>query len=137
MTRTRLLVGVLSLAALLAGCATAGVPERVESDVTALDLGRRYTGWYYRGDLDRLWERFTPEMRDALDREELAEVRDRLTRRLGREAELLDERVERGDDDFRLYLRTVRFDRAPERAVLLFAIDGEGRIGGFYIRPAG
>jgi len=100
------------------------------------ESGRQFTQWFYNEELDRLWELFADEMKSAMndDPDQLAGVRDQV-RPLGAEVEVVDEQVAEADG-YMVYLRTVRFANQDGRFVIQWAIDDEGKIGGFYIRPA-
>src|SRR3954451_10855062 len=94
---------VLVIAA--AGCSVGGErPPR-----TLLEQGRLYTSWLYGSQYQKLWDRFSPEMRDSFGSvADLASFAGRAVSRLGPERRAIDERV---DDvaPFRVYQRTASF----------------------------
>lgn len=133
------LVTVLALAvpASLAGTPWAQEQEQEQArEPSTREAGRQFTQWFYNDELDKLWERFSDEMKSAMDDDvdELAGVREQI-RPLGAEVEVVDEQVVESDG-FMVYLRTVRFANQEGRVRIQWAIEEDGEIGGFYIRPA-
>src|SRR5690606_4492671 len=58
-----LLVGLLAVLSATVGC------EEISSSgagSTTTELGRRYTGWLHAGDVESLWERFSPSLRETV-----------------------------------------------------------------------
>jgi Peptidase family M23/Protein of unknown function (DUF3887) len=98
------------------------------------ELGQRYTGWFYTGDLDQLWQRFTPAMQKNLDREKLTAFREQLQAQIGSEASVLRERVTRSGTG-QVYLRTAKFEKAESPIIVQWTMDQQGRISGFFVRP--
>ncbi|HEU4698823.1 MAG TPA: hypothetical protein VFS40_06575 [Gemmatimonadales bacterium] len=102
----------------------------------ALDLGQTYTGWLYRDEHARLWDRFGPEMRRAFGTED--SLRLYLTQTLaglGAERGTPTERVDR-EDSTRVYTRVAAFERAPNPMMLQWTLAPSGTITGFFLRPA-
>ena len=101
----------------------------------ALTLGRALSEDFRAGRLQALWERMTPQMREALgSAEALGAVRSAVETQFGPEETLLSEEEGKAQG-YRLYLRIA--DHAKEGAPLVtqFAFDGEDRIAGFFVRP--
>ncbi|ALA85397.1 peptidase M23 [Stenotrophomonas maltophilia] len=97
--------------------------------------GAMLTAQFYEGHVDALWERMTPQMQVGLQSpQSLVALREQVLAGWGAETELVSEKVEKVDG-FDTYLRQARFARSPAIIQVLWAIDAEGRIGGFYIRP--
>src|SRR5512138_3006798 len=93
-------------AAALAACA----PRGGESPHTLMEQGRLYTSWLYGSQYEKLWNRFSPEMRETFGSvADLASFAGRAVTRLGPERRALDERVE-DDAALRVYRRTASFD---------------------------
>lgn len=115
--------------ALLAAVGQASAQEEV------LDLGRQSTADFQQGAVDRLWERMTDEMHQALgSAEALEEVRASLEEQVGAEEQVLSEDVASAQQH-RVYLRTARHAKGGAAIVTQFAFDGEDRIAGFFVRP--
>ncbi len=116
---------VVSFSALI-GAAAAADPRQ---------QGAALTTQFYEGHIDALWERMTPQMQAGLQSpQNLVALREQVLAGWGAETELVSEKVEKVDG-FDTYLRQARFARSPDLIQVLWAIDADGRIGGFYIRP--
>ncbi|VUM23536.1 M23 family metallopeptidase [Stenotrophomonas maltophilia] len=116
---------VVSFSALI-GAAAAADPRQ---------QGAALTTQFYEGHIDALWERMTPQMQAGLQSpQNLVALREQVLAGWGAETELVSEKVEKVDG-FDTYLRQARFARSPDVIQVLWAIDADGRIGGFYIRP--
>ncbi len=60
-----------------------------------LEQGRQYTTWLYGNQYEKLWNRFSPEMRQTFGSvTDLASFASRAVTRMGREQGAVDERVE-------------------------------------------
>lgn len=121
----------LMLAAAALACGGETVPDR-----SPMALGQTYTDWFYRGDVDQLWERFTPELQDAFGaRDSLVAYRERTVADLGRETGAPREAVSDAGP-MQVYARVADFERASDPMLLEWAIDSSGAISGFVLRPA-
>src|SRR3954452_22588011 len=86
--------------------AAAGCTARGDQPRTLLEQGRLYTSWLYGSQYQKLWDRFSPEMRQTFGSVgDLASFAGSAVSRLGPERKAIDERV---DDvaPFRVYQRT-------------------------------
>lgn len=118
-------------AALAAAC----VPGGDRPDTLLLEQGRQYTRWLYGSQYDKLWDRFSPEMRQTFGSvAELASFAGRAVTRLGREQGSVDERVEE-DAAFRVYSRSASFDNAPRRMRIEWSLTEDGEVTGLLLRP--
>ena len=123
--------GLIGLAA-LAACA----PRREERPRTLLEQGRQYTDWLYGSQYQKLWDRFSPEMRQTFGSvSELASFAGRAVSRLGPEHGVVDERVERASA-FQVYSRTASFDHARHPMLLEWSLGPDGKVTGLVLRPA-
>src|SRR6185436_19516602 len=101
---------IWGVAAALAAVACAPGSERPEQLV--LEHGRQYTSWLYGNQYEKLWGRFSPQMRQTFGSvTDLASFASRAVTRMGREQGAVDERVER-TEPFGVYSRTASFDNA-------------------------
>ncbi len=75
-----------------------------------LEMGRQLTQWFYEGELDQIWGRFSSEMREALVSIESfgAFQAQAIDAQLGSEIQVLNERVQ-PVEGYQVYLRTARF----------------------------
>ncbi|HEX6643210.1 MAG TPA: hypothetical protein VF037_00950 [Gemmatimonadales bacterium] len=122
----------LALAAAL--CASACERAAPEGDAEA--NGRLYTEWFYGQDFDRLWERFSPELKQEFpSAAELARFAGTTVAELGAERGAARERVVR-EDSVTVYTRLASFERAPNPVLLQWTLARDGRVTGFVVRPA-
>ncbi len=100
-----------------------------------LATGRALTADFQQGRFERIWARMTGEMQALLgSAAALGEVARDVGIRFGAERAILSEEVKRYlDYDF--YLRISEYENSPGAIVTRWAIDREGRIAGFFIRP--
>ena len=101
-----------------------------------MEQGRLYTTWLYGSQFDKLWDRFSPEMRQTFGSvSELASFAGLAVSRLGAEHGVVDERVERASP-FQVYSRTASFDHARHRMLLEWSLGPDGQVTGLVLRPA-
>lgn len=99
------------------------------------ETGRLYTEWFYAGKVAELWERFTPEMKGALGTvDALQAFRGQIADQLGTEERVLSEKVV-SSPPYQVYIRTVRFGKAPTPVIVQWSLDQQNRVAGFFIRP--
>ncbi|HET7239719.1 MAG TPA: hypothetical protein VFI77_01095, partial [Gemmatimonadales bacterium] len=99
-----------------------------------MEQGRLYTTWLYGSQFDKLWDRFSPEMRQTFGSvSELASFAGLAVRRLGAEHGVIDERVERASP-FQVYSRTASFDHARHRMLLEWSLGPDGQVTGLVLR---
>ena len=118
-------------AAAVAACA----PRGEEQPRTLLEQGRLYTTWLYGSQYQKLWDRFSPEMRQAFGSvADLASFAGRAVSRLGPERKAIDERV---DDvaPFRIYQRTASFETSRRPMLIEWSLGEDGAVTGFVVRP--
>lgn len=118
-------------AAVLAACA----PRGEKQPRTMLEQGRLYTTWLYGSQYQKLWDRFSPEMRESFGSVgDLASFAGRAVTRLGPERRAIDERV---DDvaPFRVYQRTAAFDTSQRPMLIEWSLADDGAVTGFVVRP--
>jgi hypothetical protein len=115
----------------LAACA----PRGEEQPRTLLEQGRLYTTWLYGSQYQKLWDRFSPEMRQSFGSvADLASFAGRAVTRLGPERRAIDERV---DDvaPFRVYQRTASFDTSRKPMLIEWSLGQDGAVTGLVVRP--
>ena len=118
-------------AAAVAACA----PGHEGSDRFLMEQGRLYTSWLYGNEYDKLWDRFSPDMRQTFGSVgDLATFAGRAVGRLGRERGAVDEQVQSADP-LRIYSRTASFDKASQRMRLEWSLDEDGEVTGLLLRP--
>jgi hypothetical protein len=114
-----------------AGCTARG--DRQPS--TLLEQGRLYTSWLYGSEYQKLWDRFSPEMRQTFGSVgDLASFAGRAVTRLGREKSATDERVST-EAPFQIYQRTASFNRSRHRMLIEWSLARNGEVTGLVVRP--
>lgn len=112
-----------------------GIGAASADDARTLERGRELSKLFLERKHDALWAQMTPQMHDGLKNvEALGAFRDQLDAQLGAEAEVLDEKVTTAQG-FAVYRRTARWTKVAQRIVMQFAIDGDDRVAGFFVRP--
>lgn len=121
------LIGAMAIA----GCA----PRGKEPARTGLEQGRLYTTWLYDNQYQKLWDRFSPEMRQSFGSvSDLASFAGRAVTRLGPERRAINERV---DDaaPFQIYQRTAAFDTSRRPMLIEWSLARDGAVTGLVVRP--
>jgi hypothetical protein len=118
-----LVIAILSLA-----CA----PGRDQRDPELLQEGRTYTAWLYGSEYDKLWERFSPEMKQTFGSVgDLASFAGRAVKHLGSEQGKVREA-----EPFRVYTRSASFDKSRDRMLIEWSLAKDGAVTGLVVRPA-
>jgi murein DD-endopeptidase MepM/ murein hydrolase activator NlpD len=100
-----------------------------------MELGRRHCALFFGGELEEIWQNFSPEMKSALGSESnLRAFYEQTREQLGVEIAAVAETVEEVGG-FSVYLRTARFERLEQLIHVQWAFDEKGVVAGFYIRP--
>jgi len=124
------------IAAALAAIMLAGACERAAPEADAEANGRQYTQWFYSQEFDRLWERFSPEMKETFPTAgELARFAGATVAELGAERGTPTERVIE-EDSVTVYTRLASFERAPNQVLLQWTLARDGKVTGFVVGPA-
>jgi hypothetical protein len=119
----------LTLAAL--ACAPGGDSQTS----SLLEQGRQYTTWLYGSQYQKLWDRFSPDMRQTFGSvTDLASFAGKAVTRLGRERGQVDEKVE-ADSPLKIYTRTSTFDRSTHKMLLEWTMAEDGAVTGLVLRP--
>jgi hypothetical protein len=122
--------GLIGLAAL-----TACGPRSEARPRTLLEQGRQYTDWLYGSQYQKLWDRFSPDMRQTFGSvADLAAFAGRAVSRLGPEKRALDERVE-DSATFSVYQRTASFDASRRPMLIEWSLARDGAVTGLVVRP--
>jgi hypothetical protein len=121
------LIGLVAFAA----CA----PRGESRPRTLLEQGRQYTDWLYASQYQKLWDRFSPEMRESFGTvADLASFAGRAVSRLGPEKRALDERVNDAAP-FSVYQRTASFDTSRRPMLIEWSLARDGAVTGLVVRP--
>lgn len=97
--------------------------------------GDELTAAFYAGKIDEVWQRMTPQMQSALgSRDNLEAFRGQIAQQLGEETFFVDRTVTSAPGHT-VYLRRARFEKLPMDVLVQWALDAEGKVAGFFIRP--
>jgi hypothetical protein len=122
--------GLIGLAAVVA-CG----PRSEERPRTLLEQGRQYTTWLYGSQYQKLWDRFSPDMRQTFGSvADLAAFAGRTVSRRGPETRAHDERVE-DRAPFSVYQRTASFDASRRPMLIEWSLARDGAVTGLVVRP--
>lgn len=126
---------------ILAAAVAAAAPLHAQSgDPAQIEQGRRYTQWLYEGQVDSLWARFSPEMRQALpSAAALEQMRMQIHGQTGDETEVLSERIldPSPEPPYVVYVRAAHFANLPSTRINVTVVtDPAGTIYGLSVRPA-
>jgi hypothetical protein len=110
-------------------------PQTDRQTSSLLKLGRQYTDWLYGSQYEKLWNRFSPDMRQTFGSVgDLASFAGQAVTRLGRERGQVDERVETVSPDH-IYSRTSTFDGSRHKMLLEWTLAEDGEVTGLVLRP--
>lgn len=114
------------------GCSPAGK----RSEEKSIEEGRTYTAWLYRSEYHKLWDRFSPEMRQTFGSvTDLADFASRAVKNLGSERGKVDEQVNDAAP-FTVYSRSASFDKSRHRMLIEWSFGKDGAVTGLVVRPA-
>jgi hypothetical protein len=115
--------------------AFACVPPKDRADGELVEQGRMYTAWLYGSEYNKLWERFSPEMRQTFGSvTDLASFAGRALEQLGVERKVVDERVEKADP-FLVYSRAASFNKSEHPMLIEWSLGRDGEVTGLVVRP--
>jgi hypothetical protein len=101
----------------------------------SMQEGRTYTAWLYGSEYKKLWDRFSPDMRQAFGSvTDLADFASRAVKNLGNEQGKVDEQVNRADP-FTVYSRSASFDKSRHRMLIEWSLAQDGAVTGLVVRP--
>jgi hypothetical protein len=122
------------LAVAAASLACGGGGESQTSSL--LQQGRQYTAWLYGSQYEKLWDRFSPDMRQTFGSvTDLASFAGQAVTRLGREQGQVNEKIE-SRSPLKIYSRTSTFDRSHHKMLLEWTMGEDGAVTGLVLRPA-
>jgi hypothetical protein len=123
-----------SLAVAIVALACAPAKERPEGQF--VQQGRLYTSWLYGNEYNKLWGRFSPEMRQTFGSVgELASFAGQAFTHLGTERSVVDESVMEADP-FLVYTRAASFNKSQHPILIEWSLARDGEVTGLVVRPA-
>ena len=121
------------LAMVFAAFACAPRGDRAEPEL--IREGRTYTAWLYGSEYNKLWDRFSPEMRQTFGSvADLASFASRAVKHLGTEQGKVDEQVNDAKP-YKVYSRSASFDKSRHRMLIEWSLAEDGAVTGFVVRP--
>jgi murein DD-endopeptidase MepM/ murein hydrolase activator NlpD len=125
----------VALLLLLAACAVSP-PAAPPEPQSALETGRTYTSWFYSGELERLWSRLSPEMRQVFGTPaDLRSFRGQVQADAGAERAVVEEQVIRSVGA-EVYNRTAAFTTFAQPLWIQWTLDPGGVVLGLLVKPA-
>jgi hypothetical protein len=122
----------LAIAILGLACA----PPKERPDGQFVQQGRLYTAWLYGNEYNKLWDRFSPEMRQTFGSvAELASFAGQAVTRLGAERKVVDESVMVAEP-FLVYTRAASFNKTQHPMLIEWSLARDGEVTGLVVRPA-
>ena len=123
-------------ALMVASAALACSPAADQPDQKSMQEGRTYTAWLYGSEYQKLWERFSPEMRQTFGSvTDLASFASRAIKHLGEEQGSVDEQINVAEP-YRVYSRSASFDKSRQRMLIEWSLAEDGAVTGLVVRPA-
>src|SRR5688572_20437411 len=120
----------------IAMAAFACAPPKDRPDGQFVQQGRMYTAWLYGSEYNKLWDRFSPEMRQTFGSvTDLASFAGRALTQLGPERRLVDESVQDADP-LVVYTRDASFDKSRQRMLIEWSLAKDGAVTGLVVRPS-
>jgi hypothetical protein len=120
----------LLLGALTAGAASLHAQERLPAD--SMELGRKYSMWFYTGMTDSLIAHMTDK--EGVTPDQILQALTQLTERAGNEVSVTEEKFITRNGR-RQYWRTATFDKMNEPFLLRWVINAQGEIDGVGMGP--
>jgi hypothetical protein len=122
------------LAVAILGLACAPPKERPGGQF--VQQGRLYTTWLYGNEYNKLWDHFSPEMRQTFGSVgELASFAGQAFTHLGPERRVVDESVMEADP-FLVYTRAASFNKTQRPMLIEWSLARDGEVTGLVVRPA-
>jgi hypothetical protein len=119
----------------IALCAVACTPRGNRPDQELLQEGRTYTAWLYGSEYNKLWDRFSPEMKQTFGSvADLSSFAAGALRHLGSERGKVDEQVKEAEP-YRVYSRSASFDKSRHRMLIEWSLAKDGAVTGLVVRP--
>ena len=112
---------------------TGSVTER---DSALLEQGREYTERFYRGEIDLLYDEFSPGLKQELSLEQFSTAYEYVGANLGKQIQIVREDAATSDE-YRAFIRWANFDKTDEIIEIRWTMRrDDNSIAEFWIRPA-
>jgi len=111
---------------------TKPVPELA---VPGIETVREYTAQFYNGELESLFLKFSDEMQSVVPLDQLTGLHENVKAQYGEEVSVVHEDVQLKGDK-RGFVRWANFDKTKEIIEVVWILNEDDTIAGFFIRPA-
>ncbi len=133
MVRTSLTVGTLLLVAV--GCSSQTEPA-AETHAAMLAKVHEYTERFYRGEIDLLYDEFSPGLKQELSLEQFSILYEYVGQNFGKQTQIIKEDAAT-NDEYRGFVRWARFAKTDEIIEIRWTLRrDDNSIAEFWIRPA-
>ena len=133
MVRTSLTVGTLLLVAV--GCSSQTEPA-AETHAAMLAKVHEYTERFYRGEIDLLYDEFSPGLKQELSLEQFSTLFQYVGENYGKQIQIIKEDAAT-KDEYSGFVRWARFDKTDEIIEIRWTLRrDDNSIAEFWIRPA-
>jgi hypothetical protein len=120
----------------IALAALACAPRDDRPDGEFVQQGRMYTAWLYGSEYNKLWDRFSPDMRQTFGSvSDLANFAGKAIKHLGAERKVVEESVKEAKP-FLVYTRSASFNKAEHPVLIEWSLARDGEVTGLVVRPA-
>ena len=110
-------------------------PSENRPDQKLMQEGRTYTAWLYDSEYSKLWNRFSPEMRQTFGSVgDLASFASHAVKNLGTEQGEVDEQVNAAEP-YTVYSRSASFNKSRHRMLIEWSLAKDGAVTGLVVRP--
>ena len=111
-------------------------PAAASAQPPGLAAVHGYTAMFYRGELDLLHAKFTPEMREQIPLDQLSTIHEHMLTNYGKEVRVIGEDAQ-SNEDYRAFVRWASFDKTDQVIEVQWILRAKSdEIAGFFIRPA-
>jgi hypothetical protein len=111
------------------------LPPRGKVDPEIQAVAHRYIAMFYAGELDALYEKFSPDMKEGMPLDKLRLVRDTVREKFGNETRVVAEETA-AKDPYRAFVRWAEFDGTEGLVEFHWRLHPDDSIAGLWMNPA-
>ena len=115
--------------------ASAPAPPASPIDPEVQEVVYRYIAMFYNDELDALYEKFSPDMKEGMDREKLREFRETIRDRFGAEERVVGEETAQ-KDIYRAFVRWAHHEKTEDLVEFHWRLRADDSIAGLWLNPA-
>ncbi len=98
-----------------------------------MDWGREYSQMFYDQDFNKLYEKFTPEMKAAMNAQQLSDFYDQVEESLGSEQKIFEEQLDTVTSPYFIYNRIASYSQYSGKVLVRWVMDEQKAIAGFFL----